>query len=306
MPSNLNRPVTHEERQWGNAVSKARRNFGYFWREVYWDSQRQESKCEFAAVLFEFSEERNGRLVSERVWLGEIWCDGIGLHGRVMSPPQLLLKTRLGDYSKVPMGGVEDWVYVLKGKAYGAYTVNLQRSRMLPHERKRHDLQWGYDFGDPLKILRYPDLKPPKEVVEEEEPEKEPAKFFGMTIQPRGKNNKGEDEAIVDVKQRFDHPLALQMEEGFRQYYAADPASLLLLDERGLAPIHIHALAGNRHIVRHLIDIGVPATLPTHDGRTPKELAKSMHWMEVAVMLASAERGQWPPPERPARVEAEA
>ncbi len=76
MPLNLNRPVTHEERQWNNAVSKARRNFGYFWREVYWDSQRQESQCEFAAALFEFSEEQNGKLVSERVWLSDIWCLG--------------------------------------------------------------------------------------------------------------------------------------------------------------------------------------------------------------------------------------
>ncbi|WP_217550983.1 DUF2314 domain-containing protein, partial [Pantoea sp. GbtcB22] len=47
---------------------------------------------------------------------------------------------------------ISDWMYVIEGEVYGAFTVNLLRSRMGRREREEHDNAWGLSFGDPRKI----------------------------------------------------------------------------------------------------------------------------------------------------------
>ena len=320
--------MTNEERLWHSATSKARRNIGFFWRELFWDNQRDEQEVEFAAVLFEYKEDNHGVVVTERVWLADMNCDGLNVTGTVLSEPQHLLQVQRGQQCTVPIKEIEDWMYVINRRVYGAYTINVQRSRMDPAQRRRHDIQWGYAFGDPLNIQRYPDIHA---VEEEEVPEidtdqdNEPSKFLGMTIAPQkndgeptkffgmtigGKEQEGDeqkkkrvgyknlsDEQLEAINQRFDHPEAIINQEMFFTYYRNNPAILSQWDEQGLMPIHAHTLAGNRHIVRLLLELGVSPSMKTYDGRTSKDIAKVMNWVNIVSMLASAERGQLPPAE---------
>ena len=302
-------PISHEQRQWQTAVAKARRTFGFFWRELFWDNQREQSQLQFAAVLFEFAEEQDGLLVTERIWLSEIFCDGLNVYGVALNEPQKLRELKHGQYTKVALKLVEDWMYVLDGRAYGAYTVNLHRAKMAPAERNRHDIQWGYDFGDPLNVQNYPDLNPKSEPEEEPEEEAEPAKFLGMTLAPAKKKDepakffgmtigaakeKADEILRIELNLRLDHPVALAQQSIFENYYTNHPEVRMTFDERGLSPLHAHALAGNRHLVSLLLQLGVPANIEMHDGRTPKDMAKAMHWGHLVSMLASAERGELP------------
>ena len=48
-------------------------------------------------------------------------------------------------------------MYAISGEVFGAYTVNLMRSRMGRQERQEHDSAWGLNFGDPTKIRVAPE-----------------------------------------------------------------------------------------------------------------------------------------------------
>ena len=319
MSVSSNKPVTQEQRLWNNAVAKARRNFGYFWRELSWENQRATKELEFATVLFEFTEEQEGGIVAEYLWLCNVYCNGLHIYGTISSHPQHLQSFQRKQTVKVMLNEIEDWIYVLKGRAYGAYTINLERARMTPVDRNRYDLQWGYDFGDPANVECYPDLTP-KEMEskkkEDTEPPKflgvsltapqkkgEPTKFFGVTV--GGKKEDVSVEPTIEserlrplVNQRYDHPMALATHETVVQFYQDNPEQWTVGDERGMLPIHTHSLAGDRHIVRALLEMGVPVDLPYKDGRTAKDMAKSMQWLQVVGLLSAAERGQPLPPSK--------
>lgn len=48
-------------------------------------------------------------------------------------------------------------MYSIAGQVYGAYSVNLMRSKMGDDERADHDQQWGLNFGDPKNIKIVPE-----------------------------------------------------------------------------------------------------------------------------------------------------
>src|SRR5262249_57965033 len=123
------------------------------------------------------------------------------------------LKTvKEGDSARFPLGQISDWMYAISGEVYGAYTVNLMRSRMGQRECKQHDDAWGLDFGDPKTIRIVP--------------------------QKKGWFRRRE----VEIQE---HPMSEAMASSLEQQLVADPSMLHEKDDRGWTLLHQEALAGS-------------------------------------------------------------
>ncbi len=74
--------------------------------------------------------------------------------GRLLNTRNWLRSIAAGDRVEVPLAGISDWMYAMRGRMYGAYTVHHIRKAMSPDERVAHDAAWGFEFGDPDAPLR--------------------------------------------------------------------------------------------------------------------------------------------------------
>jgi hypothetical protein len=72
--------------------------------------------------------------------------------GELLNQPNWLKSVKQGDPVRLPLERVSDWMYVMGGEVYGAFTVQLLRSRMGRKERAEHDAAWGLNFGDPAEV----------------------------------------------------------------------------------------------------------------------------------------------------------
>jgi uncharacterized protein YegJ (DUF2314 family) len=143
------------------ASRQARESFRIFWREVSWESRRIIPALGMAAVKVAFSdspdaEDSSGQV--EHMWVNDVNFDGTLIHGTLINSPNWLKSVKNGDEVHVPLDRIGDWMYSFEDKAYGAFTVNVLRSRMDRVERTGHDRAWGLDFGDPQQ----PRFVPPK------------------------------------------------------------------------------------------------------------------------------------------------
>lgn len=163
---------------------------------------------------------------------------------------------------KAKLSEVSDWMFAIEGKAYGAFTVNLLRSRMSPSERIDHDNAWQLDFGNPNSIR----------LVYFEEKKGFLSKLFGS-------NDEKEKEAMVE------HPMSINMRESLLDELQESDELLTTTDDLGWTPLHREALAGNATSVSILIDHGADKNLTTHNGETPLDLAKKLNWDHVIEIL---------------------
>jgi uncharacterized protein YegJ (DUF2314 family) len=147
-----------------HARQEARATFGYFWRELAWERRRIVPALDLACVKAPFSDGPRGARTSsdkprvEEMWISEIDFDGRDVSGELLNQPNWLKSIKQGDAVRLPLEQVSDWMYVIGGKVYGAFTVQLLRSRMPKKARTEHDQAWGLDFGDPsnVRIVEHP------------------------------------------------------------------------------------------------------------------------------------------------------
>jgi uncharacterized protein YegJ (DUF2314 family) len=66
----------------------------------------------------------------------------------LLSSPRKLGDMAKGDEINFSIRSLSDWLYVSDGKAHGAFTVRLLRSRMTPAELKKHDAAYPFSFDD--------------------------------------------------------------------------------------------------------------------------------------------------------------
>jgi uncharacterized protein YegJ (DUF2314 family) len=254
------------------AYEQARSTFRYFWREVAWERRRIIPGLDVACVKAPFSDgkprstpqdasEQDGPEV-EQMWLGEVDFDGHTVSGVLLNSPNWLTSIQAGDAVRVPLAQITDWMYAISGEVYGAYTVNLMRSRMGASERKEHDNAWGLNFGDPHKIRLVP----------------EPKKSGGLLKSLFG--SRGE----VEIGE---HPMSENMAPSLKEQLAANPTMLHAKDENGWTLLHQEALAGSAPTVQVLLDHGAEVNAVTAHGATPLQLAKSLGWDKVAALLMS-------------------
>ncbi len=254
------------------AVSeKARKSFRYFWREMSWEYRRIIPGLDLAAVKVAFTDPdvAPGDPDTEQMWVSEIQCDGKNFMGTLLNSPAWLTNVKAGDPVCEPLSEITDWMFAVRGKVYGGYTVNLLRSRMSSAERKEHDQAWGLDFGDPEEI----------EVVYVA-PESEPG-FFGRLFGKKAVINPEEQRRAM-----IEHPMSVNMGESLLESLRESKDMLTVEDEEGWTMLHRDALAGNATIVKILLKQGADPKVKTPDGDTALDLARIFGWKHVIKLLS--------------------
>lgn len=247
------------------AYESARANFRYFWRELSWEYRRIIPALDLACVKAPFWD--GDRSIGpteasevEHMWFSEVEFDGDDVSGVLINSPNELQTIKEGDAVRIPLAQISDWMYAISGEVFGAYTVNLMRSRMHPAERKQHDDAWGQNFGNPLTIRVAPEKK-----------------GGGLLKSWFGKK-------AVDTGE---HPMCENMVESFHEQLAKDPTFATSKDDGGWTLIQREALAGNAPIVKALLAAGADPKARTPQGKTPLELARRMGWENVAAVLTA-------------------
>lgn len=255
-----------------NAYAKARDTFRYFYRELHWERRRIIPGLSIAGVKAPFSDpepraEPDGNPDVEHMWINDIDFDGRTISGKLLNQPNWLTTFSEGDDVTVALGDISDWMYVIAGEVYGAFTVNLMRQSMDTAERKRHDDAWGLDFGDPNVVKLVPEKEEPK------------PSFFGRLF---GKKPPPKTGAIGE------HPMAENIVSKYREQISADPTILQATFERGWTLLHQEALAGNAPTVAMMLELGADPNAKGDDGRTPLHLAQALRWEKVVALLKQA------------------
>ncbi|MEI6377496.1 MAG: DUF2314 domain-containing protein [bacterium] len=157
-------PVTYHHSQdpeIDEASRNARNSFKHFWKEVSLDFNRIIPALGLACVKAPFSDDPSDPSSQvEHMWITEIDYDGEMINGVLMNSPNWLQSVREGDAVKVTVDELSDWMCVLSGKVYGAYTVQATRKRMNHSERKEFDAAWGIEFPPPEDVLLPPSPSP--------------------------------------------------------------------------------------------------------------------------------------------------
>jgi uncharacterized protein YegJ (DUF2314 family) len=252
-----------DDPQMKRASEQARSTFRYFWRELSWEYRRIVPGLDLAAVKSCFRDpgpEKEGEPSAEHMWFNEIDFDGKIVSGVLLNQPNWLTSVKQGDRVRIPLAQIDDWMYSMFGEVYGAYTVNLMRSRMGARERRDHDQAWGLSFGDPSTIRIVPAAKKPGFL----------ARLFSKPVPP-------------DLTE---HPMSENMAPSLRQQLSQSPAMLQSKDDKGWTFLHQLALAGSTACVKVLLEHGADKNVKTPQGQTPLDLARVFNWEPVIALLS--------------------
>ena len=246
------------------ANENARATFRYFWRELSWERRRIVPGLDLACIKAPFSDGERSTAAEdapqvEQMWMSDVDFDGQNVSGVLLNQPNWLQTINQGDSARFALGQITDWMYVISGEVFGAYTVNLMRSRMGRKERQEHDAAWGLNFGDPATIR----------VVSE------PNKGGGLLKNWFGSRPPNDQE----------HPMSEGMAAKLKEQLAKQPDLLSSKNDQGWTFLHQEALAGNAATVKVLLEAGADRNAKTDHGMTPLALAKSLRWDKVVELL---------------------
>ena len=246
-----------------NAV--ARETFKFLWRELSWEYRRIIPALDLAAVKMPFDNPAPGpgEAAVEQMWVGDITYDGHVVRGTLLNDAQAIPGLHAGAPAERPLSEVSDWLYAQRGRAYGAFTVQVIRAGMSAPERKAHDRAWGFDFGDPADV----------EVVPA--PAKSGWKIFAKKAPTR---------STAEVE-REDHPMCINMVPKMAEALEADPSVVNQLDADGWSLLQREALAGNGAMVQGLLAHGAQRGLRNPLGDTALDLATRLGWPHVIELL---------------------
>ncbi|WP_367649353.1 DUF2314 domain-containing protein [Campylobacter sp. RM16188] len=240
--------VDSEQDAMSRAYQAARDTFGYFWRELYWDRRRIVPGVSVACVKVLFKDETNGEEIGEHMWINDIEFDGENVSGILVNEPNDVKNIKNGDFVKVPLSEVSDWLFVIDNKSYGGFSVHALRANMSDKERAEHDLAWGFEFGDFNDILvAYEQKEYPENLIE--------------------------------------HPMCKNVIDQVREYITNNPNILSDVDELGYTQLHHEAIAGNLGVVEILLENGADKNAKTNSGKTALDFAKALKWEHIARVL---------------------
>jgi uncharacterized protein YegJ (DUF2314 family) len=240
-----------------HAYQKARETFKFFWRELFWEYRRIVPSFDLALVKLPFSDEKisqkeNKNPSVEHMWINNINFDGESIEGILINEPQLIQSVKQGDVIKAPFKKISDWMYAMDNQVYGAFTINLLRSRMDKKERESHDDAWGLKFADP----------------------------YQEKITPYFEQDKPIDATI-------EHPMSEQMIPSLQKFLEDHPSQIERKDERGWTMLHHHSLAGSTPTVQVLLEYGANPMIKTKEGKIPLDFAMMMDWDKLIALFAN-------------------
>jgi uncharacterized protein YegJ (DUF2314 family) len=241
------------------ANEDAQRTFKYFWRELSWENRRIVPALDMAMIKLPFTDSprTDGNYEFEQMWVDEVRFDGQTLTGQLINSPNWLTSVKEGDAVQRPFSHLTDWIITADGAAYGAFTVNLMRSRMSESERRNHDQAWGLDFGNPNEIR---------------------TGLFG--------GDGGAAETLGSEGGFLDHPMCTNMLETFETQLKGDASIARSVDDTGWTLLQRDALAGNFGVVKLLVRYGADLGARTPAaGHTAADLARAIGWTGIAAYL---------------------
>lgn len=257
----------------GQASQKARETFRYFWREIAWERRRIVPALDVAVVKAAFTDNPDTvptgtEVECEHMWIHEVDFDGDDVSGVLGNSPNWLTSISEGDQVTIPLTQVSDWMYAIRGRAYGAYTVNLMRSRMSRSECADHDKAWGMDFGIPTEI----DLVP--------------ADFAGKATGGFLKRLFGGKPTLdAATLSECEHPMSEAMGDSMREFLLENSEQVSHTDENGWTMLHHQALAGSAASIEILLEMGADRSAKTNRGKTALMLAEKLGWSKVVDLL---------------------
>ncbi|MFO1062569.1 MAG: DUF2314 domain-containing protein [Pirellulales bacterium] len=208
---------------------------------------------------------------AEQMWCSDVDFDGIHVSGTLMNQPNWLVSISQGDPVKIAPREVTGWMYVIRNRAYGGFTVNLMRSRMSKSECKAHDHAWGLDFGDPSEIHIVPPefFNPKKSFI---------GRIFGGPSRP----------VADEVLETAEHPMAENMQASFEEFLKEHPEQVHEPDEDGFTYLHRIVMAGSVVGTQCLLLHGANPNVRAKNGVTPLRLAQLLGWKQVVALLQKA------------------
>lgn len=247
------------------AYARARETFKYLWRELTWEYRRIVPGLELSAVKASFNDPGNPEDAAEHMWLSDIQFDGEIVSASLLNQPRGLRSVSAGDRVELSLEAIEDWMYALRGRVYGGFTIQAMRMQMPPAERKAHDRAWGFEFGDPEVVELVPNWSA------------KPKKGFFRKAKPEPGDPNAE------------HPMSVNMAEKLSEEIGKNrEAFLTSADPDGLTMLHSMALGGSADGVRVLLAAGADRALTTKRGFTALALAKRMDWPRCVALLEDA------------------
>lgn len=130
--------VSGEDAEMNAAMVKARSTLDQFW------AKRSRDGDQFGGLLKVYFSDPGAEEEGEHMWVQVTSRTDDRISGVLLSDPRSLKSVKEGDAVEFRSERVSDWLYVEDGKAVGAFTVKLLRSRMSDAERQSHDS--GYPF----------------------------------------------------------------------------------------------------------------------------------------------------------------
>lgn len=259
---------------------EAQKTFKYFWREMHWEKRRIIPGLSMAAVKFPFSDgdaapaDSNEPAV-EHMWVMDVDFDGTTITGTLNNAPRWLKTVHEGDSVALPIGLLEDWMYVVGDRVYGGHTVSVTRKRMSPRELKEHDSAWGLDFGLPgsVRLVYFG-----KEAPKQEEKKGLLGKLLGKKDSPP---------VIEEETPDAEHPASLAVVPAMKQALEKDPKQIHQADDRGWTLLHYESLGGSAATVELLLKMGADPLAKGNHGETPIDLARCLGWARVEELLHS-------------------
>ncbi len=201
-----------------------------------------------------FPTNKKGNLSVEYMWVGDISFDGKVITGNLLNQPNQIENLNQGDIVQFDYEEISDWMYSISGKVYGAFTVNVLRSRMTKKELKEHDDAWGLDFGDPLNLNIDPILSFSKFLLT-------PSIDLPEHTMSENMVDKSEDE-IREMEGKINDPIVFNM-----------------------TMLQFESLAGNLTQVELLLKYGADKRIKNVHGQTAQDLAKMFNWEKISAVV---------------------
>jgi uncharacterized protein len=137
--------VQSDDAEMNAAMQTARDRFPEFWREVSADYKRVIPALGGSMVKAYFCD-ASAPQSGEHMWVSKVEYYSKTITGVLADTPRQLRSVRAGERVSFPLERLSDWFYVDGGKAVGAFTVKLLRTRMNAEERRAHDSHYPFRF----------------------------------------------------------------------------------------------------------------------------------------------------------------
>jgi uncharacterized protein YegJ (DUF2314 family) len=201
----------------------------------------------------------------EHVWISNIDFDGEGVTCCLVNKPLQIRSWQKGEHIGLVLDDIEDWIYIINGKAYGGHTVEVMRKDMSNAERAKDDKAWGCSFPE----------------------------HGAVHLMPVSDTTAGLDQSSLTALEAVEHPMSESMRDKMKQMMASDASLATAPNDRGWTELHYQALAGNQMGVEVCMQFGAdPLYKRGTRGKSALELAQLTRWPNVLRQLNT------PPTER--------